>query len=913
MYNNDTFNNNYQPMKTHRLQQTILGFALSLLAGIILFALFAPNASAANDCPLTFSEPADVFEYAHNGTIEFSEFQKQNGQAVITVTNNSDCQLPLALGSYQMMSGNNLSEQQLHDEQIKTVPAQSSRTLKVDLPSCMAQIDLYHDPGQDGVPTPPQPANPSLIGFTFSGNEKDVFAENDMFHFDDGHPYEDLDNFPNDDDDGYRNAEPAEDSRYCDVEPETCPYPNDRLPIEEPADLFEFVDEGTLEFSQFQKDNEQAAISITNNSECEFPVALGVYKMFDNKLENQELHDQDTAVVSANSQETVAADLPACMAQIDLLYDPNEDGPPATPSLANPNVIGFTFYQNEEDIFAENDMFHFDDGHQYEDLDEFPNDEDDSPRDAGPSENFCPADSPTTQLTIIKKVSNKDGRDINPSDFDITATPHSGNSPSFIFNGSSDGETHEVSAIRYNLSESGPDNVDFTTSYSGDCQARTDGAGGQVTPQSGETAVCTITNTLKDTPDPEPITCPFTEGSDNNEYDEVITFSDNSLRSDQAHSDAVTEKKELSASGGTYRVGMFAYTQSSERTDQTQESEQYFLRFDNDNTGYSEETVSTDDLADGVRTATTTKITSLTLDESTSNIQARHSVFFGKADDDGTANSHKVGCVAIDKTDTQDPLTGNCSVAPNNPETGETVTWSSSANGGTGNYSFDWSGAANGNDSTVSREYNQTGKKTATVTISDGEDTIERSCSVNVRDDDDDDGNGGGGGGGDILDPRDDDDDGEVRGTQDEDFSVQCQPEKDSYLVGEQATFTADIDGDIDEDDVSFSWENGRNLTTDDNEAMVQYVSAGTKTIKVTAEYEDEEETDTCEVSIRRADNRSGVRLDQVPYTGPSDTARTVGFGLLLLALAVAGSYFGLRKFRKEEVPVGIPQDGKRR
>jgi hypothetical protein len=366
-------------------------------------------------------------------------------------------------------------------------------------------------------------------------------------------------------------------------------------------------------------------------------------------------------------------------------------------------------------------------------------------------------------------------------------------------------------------------------------------------------------------------------------------------------------------------------------------------------------------------------------------------------------------------------------VNPDNPETGQTVTWSSSASGGSGNYTFNWSGDANGDTSTVNETYQTSGQKTASITIGDGNNTITRTCRVNVSDDDDgngddptrltiikqvanrdgrdvtssdftitatphtgnsssysfpgsssgvtrdvasirynlsetgpedidynttysgdcmarDDGggqvtpeseqtttctitntleddndngggNGGGsGGGGAVLDPRDDDDDdddGQVRGEQDPEFSVQCEPENDTYLIGQQVTFNAEVSGDADNEDVTFDWENGNDLDASNDQATAQYLSAGTKSVTVTAQYDDVTESDVCSVDIRAAANQSGVRLDQLPYTGPGSTAQTLAFGLLILLIATSGSYLALRRFRSDGIPVGIPQDGK--
>ncbi|MCA1807834.1 MAG: hypothetical protein LC687_08325, partial [Actinobacteria bacterium] len=199
---------------------------------------------------------------------------------------------------------------------------------------------------------------------------------------------------------------------------------------------------------------------------------------------------------------------------------------------------------------------------------------------------------------------------------------------------------------------------------------------------------------------------------------------------------------------------------------------------------------------------------------------------------------------------------------------------------------------------TITTSYSNEGTYGGTVEISDGDLVIQRTCNVRVEDEDD---NGGGGGGGDRLNPRDDDD-GEVRGDRDV-FGVQCLPEKSAYLVGEVVTFNATVDGDIDEDDANFNWSGHSSLDEDDERATAQYTTTGIKEMEVTARYDGNTERDTCFVQIAR----SGVTLDRVPYTGPGDTAKTVGFIMTLILLAGAGGYAMIRRREEDGIPVGIP------
>jgi hypothetical protein len=837
----------------------VTGIAFAGLGGTS--SVHAQNQST--DCILEFNERADVFNYARNDTLEFSNFTKTGGEAAITVTNKSDCQLPLTLGSYEMPESGVLSEQTLYADSSITLQPGDTSTLKVSLPSCMSQIDLLSAPDMDSAPENPRSSNTDLIGFTYYGNEKDVFAENDIFHYAGDSP---LDEFPDDEDDRPEVAQPAQGFYFCDataltvkkkventddsnvspsdftinatphesnspsysfggsedgvtrdvastrynltetgpdtidyttsysgdcqarsdgpgahVTPEsydttctitntiqpddnTCPHPNNQLPIEELADVSKYALDGTLEFSSFEKNNGNAAITVTNNSNCKLPLALGVYEMYDSNFSDQELFSQDQTKTSGNGDTaTLASELPSCMAQIDLLYNADGNNPPQTPSSANSDVIGFTFNQNDNDTFAENDLFH---RAADSPLDTFPNDQDDRPENAGPESNFC-SDDPDpdpkpAEATFVKAVNNENGSNFQPNDFTITLNQKNGPTK-YEFRGSKNGNTiTDMATGTYQITESTDTDANYSTDYSSTCTS------GEITIESGDNVTCQMTNDISYNP-------------------------------------------------------------------------------------------------------------------------------------------------------TQ-PLSGSCDVTPSDVETGETVTWDASGNGGDSPYTYSWNLENKGDDisgQTVMSNYSSEGSFDGTVTISDqnGE-SITRTCTVSVEDedtdggDDSDDDNGSGGGGG-FLPPRDDDDDddgGDVAGTQDPEFSVQCQPEKSTYRVGEPVTFTADIDG-IDTNEADFRWAatEGQNLEYDQTTATIQFTTPGQKQVGVRVDYENEYETAKCSVSIRSA--QTGVTLDQVPYTGPSDNP--IAFFALLMLTASVGGYLAVRQLRNDEVHVGIPRDHK--
>ncbi|MEX2515075.1 MAG: PKD domain-containing protein [Candidatus Paceibacterota bacterium] len=399
----------------------------------------------------------------------------------------------------------------------------------------------------------------------------------------------------------------------------------------------------------------------------------------------------------------------------------------------------------------------------------------------------------------------------------------------------------------------------------------------------------------------EPISCPF-DSSDGT----VINFSEkNRVRADLGENASRTNVESVNLPAGTYRVQLFGYDQHENRSSQTQPRETFFLSLLNNGVEITQtpEFVGSSnlgDLEDGVNSAQDTfVVNNFAVPEDIDAVVGISAPYT----DGETDNANSIDlCAAFEliEEEPQDDFTGQCVVSPRNVETGEDVTWSASASGGDGTYTYSWDlEGSNDDDDTreITTSYNNEGTFNGTVEISDGDLVIQRTCSIRVEDEDDN----GGGGGGDRLDPRDPDDDGEVRGDRDV-FGVQCLPEKSAYLVGEVVTFNATVDGDIDEDDADFSWSGHSSLDEDDERATAQYTTTGIKEVEVEAEYDGDVERDTCFVQIAGA----GVTLDQVPYTGPGDTAKTLGFIMTLVLLSGIGAHTMIRR-REDSIPVGIP------
>lgn len=76
------------------------------------------------------------------------------------------------------------------------------------------------------------------------------------------------------------------------------------------------------------------------------------------------------------------------------------------------------------------------------------------------------------------------------------------------------------------------------------------------------------------------------------------------------------------------------------------------------------------------------------------------------------------------------PLAASCSVAPSSTTTGANVTWTGTASGGTGAYTYAWSGTdgLSGSSASVSKSYSTAGSKTGSVTVTSGSQSLTAAC-----------------------------------------------------------------------------------------------------------------------------------------------------------------------------------------
>lgn len=107
-----------------------------------------------------------------------------------------------------------------------------------------------------------------------------------------------------------------------------------------------------------------------------------------------------------------------------------------------------------------------------------------------------------------------------------------------------------------------------------------------------------------------------------------------------------------------------------------------------------------------------------------SNYQASYSVGSGIGISGGSSNSQG----------NYWSVNGNCSGAITNNSNGSLVTWTANGIGGNGNYNYSWSGdeGLSGSGQYIQKTYYMGGIKNATVTITSDNNTVMRSCSIQI-------------------------------------------------------------------------------------------------------------------------------------------------------------------------------------
>ncbi len=218
---------------------------------------------------------------------------------------------------------------------------------------------------------------------------------------------------------------------------------------------------------------------------------------------------------------------------------------------------------------------------------------------------------------------------------------------------------------------------------------------------------------------------------------------------------------------GTYKVTLASFDGYSGRESITQPREQWFANLfpvassgssangDDSDLGSSSangddaesSSVSTirtgtiSDLQDLVRTTLKTEVVnqSLSVPFLIGGVKAVHAAY----PDTAFQNSLYPLCAAFDPVATTPPpppppppasFQATCVASPQSIEVGNSVSWSATASGGTGSYTYSWTGsdALSGSTANVSKIYSSAGTKNATVTVTSGSLQATAQCSLSV-------------------------------------------------------------------------------------------------------------------------------------------------------------------------------------
>jgi len=237
-----------------------------------------------------------------------------------------------------------------------------------------------------------------------------------------------------------------------------------------------------------------------------------------------------------------------------------------------------------------------------------------------------------------------------------------------------------------------------------------------------------------------------------------------------------------------------------------------------------------------------------------------------------------------------------CRVSDTRVEKGDRVTYTAEVSGGNGTIRYDWSGDVSSNSRSVSRTFNSKGDYDARVTVRDSKGkTASDDCSTVVVDDNNNNRN----------------------------FDIACRVSDTRIEEGDRVRIEVDINGGNSPFDIS--WDGDlRDADNFDDNARSQYVrfsDSGRYDFEVTVRDDDgTRRTDDCSTIVVDNKNNGGgtystrvfdypyndggyasvssVFLNQVPYTGPADTFKLIGFISLVLLWSFAGAFMIRKKIK---------------
>lgn len=264
-------------------------------------------------------------------------------------------------------------------------------------------------------------------------------------------------------------------------------------------------------------------------------------------------------------------------------------------------------------------------------------------------------------------------------------------------------------------------------------------------------------------------------------------------------------------------------------------------------------------------------------------------------------------------------FTGACAVTPPSGTIGSLFTWSASATGGTGSYTYSWAGdeGLTGSSASVVTSYATAGAKNGTVVITSGSESVLRSCTVTI-----------------------------TATVTETPFDGMCVVSPATASVGETVQWSSSASGGT--GTYAYSWSGDEGLSGTADFLAKTYGSAGTKLGTVSITSGSQSVTKTCAVSItpppgcmsgcgggfnqpnvvllKKATSTTlasasvyvsqtpqtfpsaSVYLSQIPYTGVvEDSVKTIAYIILLLAVTGIISYLLVSSRKKSDTHLFKP------
>ncbi len=267
---------------------------------------------------------------------------------------------------------------------------------------------------------------------------------------------------------------------------------------------------------------------------------------------------------------------------------------------------------------------------------------------------------------------------------------------------------------------------------------------------------------------------------------------------------------------GDYKVTLVAADGYKDRNKADQPRERYFVKLMKDNSEVSR-TGKTSDLPDNEDYVRKSYVVNdkLTISKAVTAVVASHGDFPDKT----SPNSIIPVCAAFDRIDVPQ-LTANCTVSKNTLAINEKATFTASAQGGTGSYTYAWSGSDNlsGSHKSVEKSFATSGDKTATVVITSGDKSISRTCSVHVEK---------------PVTPA---------------LGASCNVSKDTLKTGETVNYAAYVWGG--NGSYSYKWSGSESLSGTTKEISKSYTSTGEKIATVVVTSGGKSVTEQCTVKV---------------------------------------------------------------